>query len=124
MRKRGKKEETEQVNFLDMALLEDELCETEKAYGQERELKLWQRLGDRYFAWRENRQKHMVNRRWYLFLTLFLGWAGIHRFYERRWILGLCYLGLSWTGFPVMMAVVDLMIALPMRADEKGSILI
>lgn len=115
---------SERVDFTKLALLEDELHEVETQYGVEKPLKNWQRLGDWYFQWREERERHQVNRKVYLLLTLFLGWAGIHRFYEKRWILGIFYLALSWSGFPIALAFVDLMIALPMKADGDGRILI
>ena len=89
MRKSQSIKVKERVDFAKMALMEDELHEVEEQYGVEKPLKLWQRLGDRYFEWRENRQLHEVNRRNYILLTIFLGWAGIHRFYEKRWMLGL-----------------------------------
>lgn len=114
----------ERVDFAKMALLEDELHEVEAQYGKEEKLKLWQRIGDWYFDWKENRQKHQVNRKKYLLLTVFLGWAGIHRFYEKRWMLGIFYLALSWSGFPIALAMVDFMIALPMKPDENGCIII
>lgn len=124
MRKSQSIKVKERVDFAKMALMEDELHEVEEQYGVEKPLKLWQRLGDRYFEWRENRQLHEVNRRNYILLTIFLGWAGIHRFYEKRWMLGIFYLALCWSGFPIALAIVDLMIALPMKADESGCILI
>ena len=112
------------VDFAKLALLEDELHEVEEQFGQEKPLRWWQRLGDRYFQWQEERERHQVNRKTYILLTLFLGWMGIHRFYEKRWVLGLFYLALSWSGFPITLAFVDLLIALPMKADEDGYILI
>ncbi len=124
MRKSQNTKVVERIDFTKLALLEDELHEVEEQYGKEKPLKLWQRLGDWYFDWRENRQRHQVNRRTYILLTIFLGWAGIHRFYEKRWGLGLFYLALCWSGFPVALAIVDLIIALPMKADEGGYILI
>lgn len=124
MRKSQNTKVEERIDFTKLALLEDELHEVEEQYGKEKPLKLWQRLGDWYFDWRENRQRHQVNRRTYILLTIFLGWAGIHRFYEKRWGLGLFYLALCWSGFPVALAIVDLIIALPMKADEGGYILI
>nr|WP_317380052.1 TM2 domain-containing protein [uncultured Faecalimonas sp.] len=124
MRNSQDKKSTERVDFAKMALLEDELHAVEEQYGKEEKLKLWQRLGDRYFYWRENRELHKVKRKVYVLLTVFLGWAGIHRFYEKRWILGLFYLALSWTGFPIALAMVDFMIALPMKEDENGYIMI
>lgn len=124
MRKSQDMKAKERIDFAKMALMEDELHEVEEQYGVERPLKLWQRLGDRYFNWRENRELHEVNRRTYILLTIFLGWAGIHRFYEKRRILGIFYLALCWSGFPIALAIVDLMIALPMKADERGLIMI
>ena len=118
------KKSTERVDFAKMALLDDDLHAVEEQYGKEEKLKLWQRLGDRYFYWKENRELHKVKRKVYVLLTVFLGWAGIHRFYEKRWVLGLFYLALSWTGFPIALAMVDFMIALPMKADENGYIMI
>lgn len=122
-----KKEQTakkERLNFSELALLEDELHEAERSAGQEKELTWWQKLGDRYFYWQEHRARHLVKKKLYLILTILLGWAGIHRFYEKRWKLGIFYLVLCWTGFPVAMAVVDFLIALPMKTDEEGLILI
>lgn len=123
-KKKDKKPEKERMNFSDLAILEDELHEAEKAAGQEKPLTWWQKLGDKYFYWQDHREKHLVNRKVYLILTILLGWAGIHRFYEKRWKLGLFYLALCWTGFPIALAVVDFMIALPMKADDQGLILI
>lgn len=124
MKKAREVSHTEKINFAELALLEDELHTLEEQNGTEQPLKLWQRAGDWYFEHRENRQKHLVNRKTYLLLTLFLGWAGGHRFYEKRRGLGLFYLALCWSGFPIALAVVDLMIALPMKADENGCIMI
>lgn len=114
----------ERLNFADLALCEDELHRVETLYGKDKPPALWQRLGDWYFDWKEHRQKHLVHKRLYLILTFVLGWAGIHRFYEKRWKLGLVYLLLSFTGYPVALAVMDFLIALPMKTDEKGYILI
>ncbi len=124
----GKKKVTQQdkerMNFAELAKLEDELHEAERAAGKEVPLTWWQKLGDRYFYWQDHRERHLVNRRTYLILTLLLGWAGIHRFYEKRWKLGIFYLVVCWTGFSMALAVVDFMIALPMKTDEDGRILI
>lgn len=116
------KEENKEFDFVEMALLEDELHELEEKYGVEKKPKLWQRIGDWYFQKKKEREKHQIRKKAYLWLTVLLGWAGIHRFYEKRWVLGLFYLALSWTGLPVAFAVVDFMIALPMKPDEKGCI--
>lgn len=124
MGRKTEKQKEEYMNIADFARLEDELHEAKAAAGQAAPLKLWQRVGDRYFDWQEHRQRHSVNRKTYLWLSILLGWAGIHRFYEKRWKLGLFYLFFFWSGFPAALALVDFCIALPMKADESGSIMI
>ncbi len=118
------KKSTERLNFAELARLEDELHETRRKYGVSEKEPLWQKLGDRYYAWKDSRTLHLVSRKRYLLLCFFTGWFGGHRFYEKRFILGLFYLALSWSGFPVTLALVDFLIALPMKPDENGYILI
>jgi len=113
----------EHMNFSDFALAEDELYEAEVAAGVHKK-SWWVKLGDKWFDYKANRPRHLVNRKKYLWLTVLLGWCGAHRFYEKRWKLGLFYLALSWTGFPIALCVTDWMIAFPIKADEDGNILI
>ncbi len=113
---------SDKINFAELALLEDELYDVQKAAGQEKELTGLKKLIDRYFIWQEERQLHQVDKKRYLLLSVFLGWMGIHRFYERRWMLGIFYLSLCWTGFPIALAFVDILIAIPKQADENGCI--
>lgn len=80
--------------------------------------KLWNRLSP------SGRKEHSVNKKKYLLLMLFTGWFGGHRYYERRWILGILYTALFWSGIPLAMTMVDAMIAIPKKADETGSILL
>lgn len=112
------------VNLADMARAEDELQRTKEEAGIVEEVPWWKRLIDRYYQWKDERPRHFVRKNVYLILNLLLGWCGIHRFYERRWLLGIFYLGLCWTGLPAILCVTDLLIALPIKADENGMILI
>ena len=64
----------------------------------------------------------MVSKGTYIALCLFLGGAGLHKFYSGKWIQGLLYLALSWTGIPVVLALFDLLIAIFKRPDEYGEI--
>lgn len=108
----------------DMAQLEDELYAAEKAAGIQRKQPLLVRLLVKWADYKENRVRHSVKKSTYIWLTVLLGWCGMHRFYEKRWKLGLFYLLTSWTGFGIALAVVDFMIAVPIKADEDGMILI
>ena len=63
-----------------------------------------------------------VSKGLYIMLCLFLGGAGIHKFYAGKWIAGLLYLALCWTGIPIVLSVFDLLVAMFNRADEYGEI--
>lgn len=40
-------------------------------------------------------------------LAIFLGSLGIHKFYLRRWVLGLVYLAFCWTFIPAIVGLVE-----------------
>ena len=63
-----------------------------------------------------------VSKGTYIALCLFLGGAGLHKFYSGKWVQGLLYLALSWTGVPVVLALFDLVIAMFKRSDVNGEI--
>ena len=63
-----------------------------------------------------------VNKGIYLVLCLLAGGAGLHKFYAGKWVQGLLYLALSWTGIPVVIALIDLLVAMFKRPDAYGQI--
>ena len=63
-----------------------------------------------------------VSKGTYIALCLFLGGAGLHKFYAGKWVQGLLYLALSWTGIPVVLALLDLLVAIFKRTNEYGEI--
>ena len=63
-----------------------------------------------------------VNKGVYIGLCLILGGIGAHKFYAGKWVQGLLYLGFSWTGIPVVIALIDLVVAMFKRSDEYGEI--
>ena len=58
----------------------------------------------------------------YIGLCLLLGGAGLHKFYAGKWIQGLLYLALSWTGVSVVLALLDLLVAMFKRTNDYGEI--
>ena len=101
--------------------LEQELTELKEQYGIKEKPKLWVRIGD----WLIDKKggPRTVERRKYIRLALCCGWlCGAHRFYAGQNILGVLYLLFFWTGIPFAMTLIDLMIVLPMQADEDGRI--
>ena len=63
-----------------------------------------------------------VSKGTYIALCLFLGGAGLHKFYSGKWIQGLLYLAFCWSGVPVVLALFDLLIAMFKRPDVNGEI--
>ncbi len=82
------------------------------------------RFIDKIFELKESRELVRVSRKKYIIISLLLGWCGGHRFYSKRYILGVIYALLFWTGLPLAMTLIDLMIAIPIPPDEDGFILI
>lgn len=58
----------------------------------------------------------------YIMLALFLGGAGVHKFYAGKWIMGILYLLFSWTYIPVIISLFDVIIAILKPSDEYGRI--
>ena len=58
----------------------------------------------------------------YIMLALFLGGAGIHKFYAGKWLQGIIYLVFVWTYVPVALSLIDVFIAMFTPADEYGQI--
>lgn len=112
------------VSFDDYLALQKELDETRKQYGVEVKEGKISRAISNFFDKRETRELKPVLRKKYLLLALFTGWMGGHRFYAKQYPIAILYLVLFWTGFPIAMTLVDLMIAIPKEADAEGKILL
>ena len=124
MGKRRKQDEPDYVDPKKMIALEEEMAALKKEYGIEDKPRWWVRIGDFIANHAGTRQPVPVFRKKYLLLALCLGWAGGHRFYTKQYALGVIYLLFCWTGIPFAMTLIDLMIALPMKADEQGRMLL
>ena len=117
MGKRRKQDDPDYVDPKKMIALEEEMAALKKEYGIEDKPRWWVRIGDFIANHAGTRQPVPVFRKKYLLLALCLGWAGGHRFYTKQYALGVIYL-------PFAMTLIDLMIALPMKADEQGRMLL
>ena len=124
MGKRRKQDDPDYVDPKKMIALEEEMAALKKEYGIEDKPRWWVRIGDFIANHAGTRQPVPVVRKKYLLLALCLGWAGGHRFYTKQYALGVIYLLFCWTGIPFAMTLIDLMIALPMKADEQGRMLL
>lgn len=63
-----------------------------------------------------------VNKGIYIGLCLFLGGIGAHKFYAGKWFQGLLYLAFSWTWVPVIISLIDLLVAMFKTPDQIGQI--
>ena len=117
-----KSNEVSMKEYLDARM---ELEELRKQYNietpEEEEGKISKAI-TRHFERKENRVKIKRNRKTYILVALLLGWCGGHRFYSHQWLLGVLYAGFFWTGIPLAMTLIDLMIALPLPVDGEGMI--
>ncbi len=104
--------------------LQQELSEVKKEYGIEEKEGRLSRLISSFFEKQEDRKKIRVSRKKYLWLAALTGWFGGHRFYAKHYPTAVLYLVLFWSGFPLAMTIIDLLIAIPMKEDEEGMILI
>jgi len=94
-----------------------------EAAGQEAEVYgVWGPVWKLMNWFHRSKTSHTVQKKTYLLLLLFTGWIGGHRYYERRWILGILYTALFWTGIPLAMCIIDAMAVIPIKADENGRI--
>ena len=123
-KKSGSKGKENEVSFDDYLALQKELDETRKEYGVEVKESRISRAISNFFDKREKRELVPVVRKKYLLLALFTGWMGGHRFYARQYPTAILYLLFCWTGCPVAMTLVDLMVAIPKEVDEEGRILL
>lgn len=65
---------------------------------------------------------HYVNKWFYIFLAILLGFCGIHKFYAGYKKLGFLYLLFFWTGIPFFLAFLSAVITLFKRADCFGNV--
>ncbi|WP_242622721.1 TM2 domain-containing protein [Lachnoclostridium sp. Marseille-P6806] len=110
------------VSAAEFIRLEEELLRLRESTGK-------RQPESRFVRWVDGlvqRRKYVsVNRKKYICLALSAGWlCGAHRFYAGRKLLGFLYLLFCWTGIPLAMTLIDLMIVLPMKEDEKGEVVL
>lgn len=63
---------------------------------------------------------HTFKKKIYLWLMLFTGWFGGHRYYQGRYVLGILYTVFFWTGIPFISCVFDAMETIGLKPDENG----
>ena len=131
-KKYRKEDEVSMKEYLDAKM---ELEKAQKEAGIVEEEKGLSRFISWIFEKQSSRKKHTVKKMLYIWMAILGGWCGLHRFYEKRWILGIIYaipviaslfnkdlFGL--VGLPMAMAVIDILIAVGHYSNESGEIII
>lgn len=116
---------TDEDEIIDFAAAEERLHNDPSAVLEPEEEKhgvIWHMI-DNLVTRESERVKQPVKKKTYLWLCL-LGIFGAHRFYSKRWVLGLIYLLTFWSGWSLAMTIVDVLIIAPMKADENGIVYI
>lgn len=63
-----------------------------------------------------------VSKGGYIALCLFLGGLGVHKFYAGKWFQGLLYVAFCWTWIPVILSLIDLLVAMFKTPNQYGQI--
>ena len=114
----------EMVNLDEYVAVQRELNELRRQQGIEPKEGKISSLISVFFKRKDEREKVLLSRKKLLLLAVFTGWMGGHRFYARQYVLGVLYLLFFWTGVPMAMTIIDLMIYIPIPPDENGNILV
>lgn len=102
--------------YFERQAAEDAAGKSETTYG------FWGKLY-RILDYTSKKTPHArVKKSTYLILLVFLGWMGGHRYYEKRYYVGLLYTLFCWSGIPFVMCVIDAMIVIPKKPGEDGLI--
>ena len=117
-------ENENEVSISELIKAQEELRALKEQHGIREEEGRISAAISRFFDRRADRVEIPVNRKKYLLLAVFTGWMGGHRFYAKQYQVAILYLLLFWTGFPVAMTIVDLMIAIPKETDANGMMMI
>ena len=124
MKSRKKEERLTPEELEEYMALVQELDELKAQRGEAQPEGRVSRAISGFFDRREAREKQVLNKKMYILLAVFTGWMGGHRFYARQWPTAIFYLLFFWCGFPLAMTIIDLMIVIPMKANENGNILL
>jgi len=120
------KKKKEEISIGEYIAAEEELKALKKEYGIEDENpKKGGRISRKissFFERQAGREPVAVNKKKYIWLAILTGWFGGHRFYCKHYRVGLFYLLFCWIGLGLCNTIIDLMVVIPMQADENGNV--
>lgn len=117
-------EQDKSFNVAGLVTAEEELQQLKKEYGMEEKESLWKRIISAFVDKKASRAPVTISKKKYCLATLFGGWAGVHNFMVGKKGMGVIYLALSFTGFSIVMSILDLWYALFLKTDDAKCITI
>lgn len=116
----------ERIDLDEYVALQRELDELRKEHGIDPPKKEGgiSRMISAFFERKDNKPKVTISKKKHLWTAILLGWAGGHRFQAKQYGLGFLYLFTCWSGFSMAMTIIDLLVIIPIPADENGNIVI
>lgn len=125
------KKKKEEISIEEYIAAEEELKTLKKEYGIEddgikdenpkKEGRISRKVSS-FFERQEGREPVAVNKKKYIWLAVLTGWFGGHRFYCKHYRVGILYLLFCWIGLGMCNTIIDLMVVIPMQADENGNV--
>ena len=116
----GSKKKKEEIDVNKLIALEQELHELKAEQGIEEKEGWISRKISGYFDRKEAMGEIALDKKKYVLLAVFTGWLGGHRFYAKQYKTAILYFLLFWSGFPLAMTLIDLLIVIPKPVDEQG----
>ena len=119
-----KKEPEKEYTLEEFAMAQEELKALKKEYGIEEKQGRISRTISSMFERAANREPIPISKKKYIWLAVFTGWFGGHRFYAKHYKVGMIYLAFFWLGIGLYHTMLDIMQVIPMKPDENGMILL
>ena len=109
---------TKEIEVGQLVALEDELHMLKKEYGIEEKTSPIKKVIDRIVEKVSSREPVSVKKVNYCICALMLGVFGVHQFMVHKWVKGIVYLALSFTGLSFVLSLLDILYAAFLKTDD------
>lgn len=114
----------EKVDINEFIAAEEELSNLKKKLGIKQKTHIWKKILNLIVDHKEKRLPVRISKKKYCFLALFGGIFGIHQFAVKKYITGVIYLLVSFTGLSFAMSILDIWYAAFLKSDEDKRVII
>jgi hypothetical protein len=114
----------EKVDINEFIAAEEELSNLKKELGIKQKTHIWKKILNLIVDHKEKRLPVRISKKKYCLLALFGGIFGIHQFAVKKYITGVIYLLVSFTGLSFAMSILDIWYAAFLKGDEDKRVII